>query len=405
MSEEKTDIIKDRKNLNSLKIFIDSENSNKLIVIENGTQEEYKIKTDTIIKNLKTDKGIVDVKIKYIEVNGQRYGIIGDVLEDYVPDIFTDREKVPYPKIDANNSENFYRFIFLSDFTEFIVDSFPSIFNKFSFQNSIFVNAKFFVSFGQRVYNLKNCIFRNSICFKGEDYTSKADFSNSIFLEDVRFKNAKFRKNVAFSDCIFHKKLDLSLAKFDENVYFNRSIFKNKLDLSSVEIKNILFLPNEKMNKLDLKNSTIERLKCIDVKNINSDNRETFQILKGLLIKQSDNILALDSYTKEMEQHYQDLKWPKNPINKFLLGFERIISNFGTSPLHTIASLFVLHFFIGSFMYDCPKYIDSVYQSITDISPLKERFYNGWLILGKNILNYILIYELIKSFRKYSRKL
>jgi 23S rRNA A2030 N6-methylase RlmJ len=81
------------------------------------------------------------------------------------------------------------------------------------------------------------------------------------------------------------------------------------------------------------------------LKKCNSENyhgnhcREPFLTLKNAALKQHDQIKALEFHTQEYQTHFKNLEWAKEDRgNKFILGFEYLVSNFGTNVWRSLVS-------------------------------------------------------------------
>lgn len=156
----------------------------------------------------------------------------------------------------------------------------------------------------------------------------------------------------------------------------------------------------------------------------NVKDRETFLILKQFAIKKHDHINALNFYKNEMQMHIKQLKEEKENklVDYWILKFEEVASNFGTNPIRPIVLIFCISFvfslFISFFTNSWNVYFENSLLlinptlSVKDILcitlDVKDIFIPPLLEIFnffKNIILAILIYEAIKSFRKFSRKL
>ena len=269
------------------------------------------------------------------------------------------------------------------------------------------------------------------------------DFSYCIFLEEATFNDVTFEKEADFEGATFKEKADFSNAVFKESAYFSGAIFEKEA-VFNMTIFNQEFAFNE-INKgqeqkdfeLDLKYAYIKQgMDYTGTVIHKAKNRETFLILKNSAIKNNDQVKALEFHTKEMEQYKADLQKPNQKAkwsDKAILWFEEKTSYFGTDPLRAILYLsglnllWIFFFTITISGFYNITYIDSITLIDYNINPfhlfsnvndkvleneetLTNRAVIGLLLLStlnllKNILTAILIYETIKSFRKYSRRL
>jgi hypothetical protein len=137
-------------------------------------------------------------------------------------------------------------------------------------------------------------------------------------------------------------------------------------------------------------------------------------------VKQSDTIKAVEYYKKECEHHYQSLElWSKDFFNKLILWFERSVSSYGASADMAIIIFLLFNIIIFTFCLDylilfdnyvlkgVSAVVDDFFKTlIPTISYSKNSIYSyAWLKVLHFVVNTSLIYEIIKSFRKYLRKL
>ena len=197
--------------------------------------------------------------------------------------------------------------------------------------------------------NFETKQFTKNASFKYCQFSEGANFTQSIFKEDVTFEDSKFHKIANFENATFEKEADFKSATFKEKAYFNSSTFnKNAIFSLTTFEKEFAFNGVNKQEQndfiLDLKLSDIEIMDYTD-SNINkADNRETFLTLKNFALKNNDQVKALEFHTKEMNKHYDTLRWQNNLIDKFLLFFEKKVSHFGTNPLYPILWLIYILF-------------------------------------------------------------
>lgn|GEM_PF-4253381 len=138
-------------------------------------------------------------------------------------------------------------------------------------------------------------------------------------------------------------------------------------------------------------------------------------ILKNQALKNNDQITALDFYIKEMNTYKKEAKG----FDKVILWFEFLASYFGTKAyLPMVWILFINALFVCWFAYkysfeisDISTYFTYFTQSLNPTNTMRDIYgisnIGFWEFgnLLKNILFGALIYETIKSFRKYSRKI
>ncbi len=291
-----------------------------------------------------------------------------------------------------------------------------------------------------------DCDFSNKEFKHGVDFSfsiiDNIHFNESIFFEDSNFDYTHFSSKVEFSGAVFEKKANFRGALFDDECTFKDSVFKNYANFSPCIASSISFfnasfntgieLRESKIKKLnfskvtlsnesqiDFHSSEIDILKYRSTDFKNFKNIATISIFKEECLKNHDNINALKFYKKEMVAHKHEVKG----IDWFILKVEECVSNFGTDPLRPLLIMFSISFI---FAYFLPESTDSwsnyfsnivlllnptsTISSILTIFDIKASCVSNLHVLEatnflKNILFGILIYETIKSFRKFSRKL
>lgn len=325
--------------------------------------------------------------------------------------IFTKKVKTDQDAIRLH----FHRSIFLEE-----VNIYPAI-----IKGEIFISNNIFQE------NFRS----NAVCSSGKMQISGCIcYKNFIIFIITALVSQEYKNNSGFQKCDFSSLIvygsvyinDLlsseDIILYDTKVYNELrtlNITTKILDISGSEINCIgLGKKRNQIEKINYENSTIK----------SANSYQDFTYLKNIAIANRDNIQALEYHKKEMNTHLWEL-WEhvlkcnfesfKTPFNFIILGFECISSSYGTSYIRVIVWLFVLHIISGLFLYDGYEYLNNVGWTVgnfSDIIFISLKNYNpfnnteikgtfGWIVILKHILNYILIYELIKSFRKYSRKL
>ncbi len=376
-----------------------NDDKTKLIVTNNGTTEEYDVFE-------KTDERVSSEPFKDINVKEGDSEIIFKIFE-------TDQQLALF------KGENFDRCIFLKKFAPSETNiNFQEI--KPSFRYSIFQDGCSMSHTTINNSNFEDCIFFGGASFQCSIFNNNDNeinvknqfphitFSRSVFLYYADFMYTKFESDALFEDCIF-KSASFGCAEFKKYISFENSKFIEYLYLSNSTI-NEMILTNTDIKLLSLYNSIIKgSVNCENTEIEDADYRETFTKLKEHCIKKSDNISALYFHTKEMGKYQSELTWGNGFINKFMLSFEKIISNYGTNPFLPMRWLLGIHcvdLIIRVLFSDSYNQFKQQKFSIYNLN-IVENFssFLGIWILFKIILTSILIYEIIKSFRKFSRKL
>lgn len=325
--------------------------------------------------------------------------------------------------------------------------------------NSIFTKK---VNFSSSVFNqnfdFSGAIFLDKVNFNSSKFIKKVNFSSSIFHEHVEFDGAKFSDiyEVDFSFSHFHKQAHFTYCKFRNNTKFIKSDFRvgtsfyestfkgdanfreiislNTCSFASAKIEKKLTFVGSKIYKLNLNDlnkdnkklddfelnlrmSDIEYIYSLDANIPKAAYRDTFLILKSQALKNNDQISALDFYKSEMSMHKKDSK----DFDKLILRFEDFISDFGTTAWKPIILIVGINIIFIYFFY-CMNYLEIMKvcnnnfltyftysfnptKTIKDIYGISNLGLWEALNFLKNILIVVLIYETIKSFRKFSRKL
>jgi hypothetical protein len=260
--------------------------------------------------------------------------------------------------------------------------------------------------------------FIESAYFEGATFTEDAYFRDVIFTKGAYFRSATFNKDAYFRDAIFTKGADFRSATFAKGVYFLSATLKKNISFELAKIIEILSFAGvkfedsaEKYINLDLKFTQVERIEYGNAE-FRADNRETFLTLKNVALKQNDKIKALDFHKQEYETHYQNLNWKQ--FDKWILGFENSISKFGTSVVDSVCWFVIATIFFYMLMLISTNTITDMGKFIMFFSPTNYKvdtifntinWFSGGVFLTYKILQLVLIYEIIKSFRKFSRNL
>ncbi|VVH55184.1 hypothetical protein BSPCLSOX_2300 [uncultured Gammaproteobacteria bacterium] len=307
----------------------------------------------------------------------------------------------------------------------FLIDAY---FHGKNFSDAMFDRAIF-----NEGVNFSHVTFNDKVSFTNAQFIKSAVFTMAEFNKETNFNHARFNKNVAFSgaefngevnsvETIFNGSVDFDTItttitttgssskttttppSFSKKVDFTRAIFNHVLNFSGVESIN-----------LDLEHAIIDRIEYGNTK-FSADKRETFLTLKNVALKQHDQIKALEFHTQEYQSHYEKLNW--NNADKWILGFENSVSYFGTNAGRAIGWLAFLivffYFFIfmllgggDANMHDFVRFTAPISYDLTTIfrNKITVGFFVGLLFILYKILQFVMIYEVVKSFRKFSRTL
>jgi uncharacterized protein YjbI with pentapeptide repeats len=380
-----------------------SDDGKKLIITNNGKAEEYDVFKKTIdsteFKCISVEKDNSEIIFKIIENNDQIENFYCKYISNY---IFLEKIDITKTVIDSQEETN------LSFFFCIFKDGCYSKGNNHT--EAEIINSNF-----EKCIFLGNAGFSFSI-FKDnrEKWGRSIPFSDSAFLDEADFMYTKFESDAFFNNCIF-KEVNFNRAEFKQYTSFENSKFVESLNLSKSKI-NKMNLANANIKKLHLTDVDIENyINCEHTEIENADCRETFRTLKENCIKKYDNISALYLHTKEFNKHQSELDWKKNFIEKFILSLEKVMSNYGTNPFFPMGWLLLIHSIDYGIRILFSDYYTELKETDFNIYNLNimEIIFNpsnpsnliGFWFLIKIILSSVLIYEIIKSFRMFSRKL
>lgn len=276
--------------------------------------------------------------------------------------------------------------------------------------------------------------------FESAYFFDTAEFMNCIFnrgrfqrahFSKSDFRAAQFKENANFISCTFHDEANFEYCSFEKQAVFSYCNFINDSEVSFATAR-IQNLQIDHINKttsyhfiLNLRSAAIESVSYIGSDLAYSKNRETFTVLKDIAIKRNNQIEALYFYKQEMECYYKRImkgkpkgKW----YDRVILSFERYTSNYGTNPVKPFFMLLCINFifsFLVLFLLQLPM-IDNMYYFFLSFIPSRAVSYfltipiqTSGFILGiseffkifQNLFSAILVYEILKSMRKFSRRL
>ena len=299
--------------------------------------------------------------------------------------------------------------------------------------------------------------------FSDATFSKEANFFDATFSgAKALFHFATFEGRAIFVDIVCEKGADKKPAILD---FTNASFYKEfKLQLTEKtnekrDKNGNLIKDAEKITHsldLDLANMYVQSgyfhfntLLIETVKKSAESPRETYTRLKDALIARHDTVSALEMHKKEYDTYYESARWHRYiPLPKslqdvgtfFVLDFEKTVSNFGTSVFRSLSAWAVVWGVFGFCMvaiyYNETVSMDGVvaervwHHILTDNSETARKIVSyafqpislflrndflvqesdtPWRILEvlnflKTILLAAITYEVIKSFRKYSRR-
>ena len=392
-----------------------------LFTFEDGKKQEFEIKKDLN-------------QIEYIDIypnsiGEDPYSILGEEIGKFII-----ARKDPFPLGNGFNNVLFLNRIgysdeqiesLIPDIPRYKIDSFEKFFSSFSFFDSISIfSEEVDFSFSHKLkasyfFNLES-IFLRKVNFSGVTFEQEADFRRVAFKEKVGFSYANFGKGADFSQVAFEQKADFRRVTFKEIGNFYLADFKNAkyVNFSGIKAEVLDFRNCDfgEETKVNFSHSKIERIfystkaedkesgkkGIISLKAKNFENRETCLFFKTKALENNDQITALHFYSLEMEKYLEEAKGG----DKIILWLEKWVSNFGTSPIRAICcflgwnSIFCFLHFCFSFPLENLKYFSTTFFPFGNID-----LFNPWLVFFQFIGNSFLVYEIIKSLRKFSRRL
>lgn len=321
------------------------------------------------------------------------------------------------------------------------------------------------VSFKKSVFRQKlilaDCTFKDKVEFISARIDKIAVIHNSNFFERVFFRYSKFNhltlsrltvekefeikdatlRNIEMKQVISAEYFNFDKSKIEGYFKVNNSSFLG-LCLDEVQFNGSLNIKKTKLEKLslndmiiydmvlDLKALTVDRIENdgVDFNEINISNRETCVILKEAAEKKQDKIKAMGFYQREMTFHRKELKDKRTGLqDRFILWFQKTSSDYGTNPLKALGWLLLINtlFLVGFLVFQNYTLTQGVAVTVNDFTLMfsklfsislkiedvlgeyyKDIQYVGWMNLLntlRNIISGILIYQAIKSFRKFSK--
>ena len=314
-------------------------------------------------------------------------------------------------------------------------------------------------------FDFSCCIFLESLTFLTCKVCKQCDFSYSIFTKEVKFASTDFSQQVIFSDALFSQDILFSRVTFAETIVFNSAKFLKQVNFINCRfIHETSFKYSRFLGQLCFNNCAFNRdvnfqfaqcikqmdfyfcqfsdnalvlqlckihqlsLTCCQLTNINYDfvkidkfaNRLSALTLKNIAINQNDRIAALDFHAREMRQHLADTPWRQQPFDYLLLTFEAYVSDFGTSVKRALGCYAMFLFLLFGFTYADSGSV-ALFASYlfpfdvplnTQVNSPTTATVANWTIVKISywhypiaVLHALLLYEVIKSLRKYSRSL
>jgi uncharacterized protein YjbI with pentapeptide repeats len=311
---------------------------------------------------------------------------------------------------------------------------YPTYFNNSTFFNNIDFNETIF----ENKALFQKCEFYGTTSFHNTKFLKLADFYQATFHQLQIFYKTDFNKNVVFSRVNFMKNICFHYVSVESNLIFRHANFVKGLDLSLTIINGQINFFNAKLKKFesvsDPKDDKIGAEKYDEYisKGIitHKNKRETFRVIKNELISQNNVIDSLTYKSLEVSALEEELKNNKDSEfwDKVILFFSKYSNLFGESWSRALVFILV----IGSFFYmfsllgieNYPYtwgvgntwdaldfYLGNFFEFLNPTHKMdyigKEyqlnAFFKLFNFVGRIFVSFG-IYQLIVSFRKFSKK-
>ena len=268
--------------------------------------------------------------------------------------------------------------------------------------------------FEKRMWTL-DTIFKRRVSFYSSVIRDETTFRRCLFFQYVSFENSEFKKDLILQGALFlgATYLNASFRNIDmRNLFFGENFI---LDMHLSKVSKISFFRDSDITvpthiyRNSFKNKSSYFVGMLNLKEHNIENRGTANVLKNLALENRDQISALKFNSLEYNKHYKSLKWTKKDISdKFLLLAEREVSNYGESIIKSVTVFILFNFSV--FLY-------TKYVFYTEMLPLNFNSFTkiltpynieNWTTIPHLIfiiINSFIVYEIVKSFRKFSKKL
>ncbi len=311
--------------------------------------------------------------------------------------------------------------------------------------------------------NFSRATFTAEANFSRATFTAAARFSLATFTgAKANFHFATFEGRAGFVGiiCAAGKGKRLATLDFTDASFYKECKLQFRERTDEKRDKNGRIIgPAEKMRHtldLNLTNMYVQSghfhfntLLIETVKESTGSPRETYTRLKDALIARHDTVSVLEMHKKEYDTYYASVRWHRYiPLPKslqdvgtfFVLDFEKTVSYFGTSIFRSLSAWVVVWgvlgfcmvaiYYNGTVPMDLVA-IERVWQHIWNdnsetarkivsyaFQPISLFLNNDFLVQGRDVpwrilevLNFFktillaaITYEVIKSFRKYSRR-
>lgn len=329
-------------------------------------------------------------------------------------------------------------------------------FNELKFKkNTSFSKSNFYkianftrASFGTSEENFeidfKDCQFKDKSIFSNARFYDSAYFNHTTFEKEVDFHESEFNKIICFYGVVFQKPFNFSHATFREGV----NLVNIKIDFTFYDLQDFIEekieekIPKYKSNvswikrflsfgRRDTKKYINDRGRSFEREKIANDYRDSFRVLKNVLIK-DNNILdastfhKLELYCKEIalvgaidkgkkakvyNDTYKNLEKVKDIFDRLQLAFYRHLSDHHTSLLRVVNNFFIIlmtYFLIIGFLFsefvgknDKSIALGAIKNFIVSESYIKH-FIAIILILFSVFLFYSIVYSFITIVQYFS---
>ena len=338
------------------------------------------------------------------------------------------QDEVNFSEIEFLNDLNITKSTFIKE-----VSFFHIVFHKyFRLNGSTFNDIIFFdLTLSDKSFFYTNDnnrpTFKGNVRFHNVEF-QEANFWDFTFQKDVEFVDTCFICPTFFIRSKFLGKTVFESTCVSGNTQFLKGVYFNDADISDLSIQNITI-----ENVISFSNATIKKIFIKDVycdgallsfdgTIINSIADEgTARFLKTQAIKSNNPFLFSESVSREMNLHYQRLKWRKSFFDKLIFFLNKHSTNFGERWQRGILFIMLTWIFFFSltiilrdgfgntFIWSDKTYLKEAINYLWqfgNLDVLGDSF--GLLsiiifILGKIMIIYG-VYQTITAFRKYGKR-
>lgn len=240
----------------------------------------------------------------------------------------------------------------------------------------------------------------------------------SVTIQEFTIKNLNMEQRLKIKHSQIESiNLDASTFEDLQIIDNTNSMFEYSLDLKNTTIKNAV-LDKLKYKNFDMSDAHVSEAKIGYVK-FKNGSRETNRFFKNYYDSISDYIQANEYYKQEMQEQY---KITEDEGEKFLLGFNKVVSDFGQSWLRPLGYIFLTTLlflvmihkdkitfdakFVVYFVSNFHDIWNSFWKFINPFSKTALSTYEnvyGWWMIHKLLMT-IFIYHFIVAIKRKTKR-